>query len=209
MYQENQGPIESLVHLYVDGAFSRRELVRRVAKHTGSVTAAMVALKGYDVFGQAATACPANIRVPADAPDLVVRQVEYTGEGTPIQGQLAYPRNAGDTLLPGVIVIHENQGLVEHIKDVGRRMARAGFISLAPDLLSRVGGVDQYPDAQARTAAYGRTTPSQRQADLISSLAYLKAQPNVIYDRIGAVGFCAGGGNVWNLAIVAEELKAA
>jgi carboxymethylenebutenolidase len=209
MYEENQGPIDSLVHLYVDGAFSRRELVRRVAKHTGSVATAMVALKGYDVFGQAASACPANVRVPADAPDLVVRQVEYTGEGTPLYGQLSYPRNAGDTLLPGVLVIHENQGLVEHIKDVGRRAARAGFISLAPDLLSRVGGVDQYPDAAARTAAYARTTPSQRQADLISSLSYLKAQPNVIYDRIGTVGFCAGGANVWNLSVVLPELRAA
>jgi hypothetical protein len=50
MYEENQGPIDSLVHLYVDGAFSRRELVRRVAKHTGSISAAWVVLRGYDAL---------------------------------------------------------------------------------------------------------------------------------------------------------------
>ena len=209
MYEENQGPIDSLVHLYVDGAFSRRELVRRVAKHTGSVAAAMTALKGYDVFGQAATACPADVRVPEDAPDLVARKVEYSGESSPLFGHLAYPRNLGDAQVPGVIVIHENRGLVDHIKDVARRVARAGFVALAPDLLSRQGGVELFPDAQQQTAAYGRTTPAERQADLISSLAYLKAQPNVIHNRIGTVGFCAGGANVWNLAVVLEELRAA
>jgi carboxymethylenebutenolidase len=209
MYQENEGPIDSLVHLYVDGAFSRRDLIRRVAKYTGSLAAAVAVLRGYDVFAQAATPCPANVQVPADAPDLITEDVTYPGEAGDLFGYVAYPRNAGTTTLPGVIVIHENRGLVDHIKDVTRRAARAGFVALGPDLLSRQGGTNQFPDATTQAAAYGRTTVGERQADLISSLTYLKARSNVIFDRIGGVGFCAGGGNLWNLALVAPELRAA
>jgi carboxymethylenebutenolidase len=98
---------------------------------------------------------------------------------------------------------------VDHIKDVTRRAARAGFVALGPDLLSRQGGTAQFTDPTTQAAAYLRTTVGERQADLISSLAYLKAQPNVIFDRIGAVGFCAGGGNVWSLSLAAPELRAA
>ena len=207
MYDENQGPIDSLVHLYVDGAFNRRELVRRVAKHTGSFAAAVAALSGYTVFGQAATPCPATVRVPENAPDLVTANVQYSGEASTIFGYMAYPKNATD-LLPGVIVVHENRGLVEHIKDVTRRVARAGFLGLAPDLLSRQGGTGQFPDPADQAAAYGRTTAIERQADLISTLSYMKALPNIVFNRIGSVGFCAGGGNVWNLAVVLPELAA-
>ena len=208
MYREDEGPIDSLVHLWVDGAFSRRELVKRVAKHTGSTAAALTALAGYEVFGQASTPCPANVQVPADAPDLIVRDVEYPGEESTLFGHLAYPRNATDSL-PGVIVIHENRGLVDHIKDVTRRVARAGFVGLGVDLLSRQGGTSQFPDATQQAAAYNRTTPAGRLSDLISSLAYIKTLPNVVFDRIGAVGFCAGGGNVWAFALAVEELAAA
>ena len=210
MYQENEGPIDSLVHLYVDGAFSRRDLIRRVAKHTGSLAAALAVLRGYDVFAQAATPCPASgVQVPADAPDLITQDVTYPGEAGDLFGYMAYPRNAGTSPLPGVIVIHENRGLVDHIKDVTRRAARAGFVALGPDLLSRQGGTAQFTDPTTQAAAYGRTTVFERQADLISSLTYLKARPNVIFDRIGSVGFCAGGGNLWNLALVTPELRAA
>jgi carboxymethylenebutenolidase len=209
MFQENEGPIDSLVHLYVDGAFNRRDLIRRVAKHTGSVAAALAVLRGYDVFAQASTPCPANVQVPADAPDLIGQDVTYPGEAGDLFGYLAYPRNAGPDPLPGVIVIHENRGLVDYTKDVARRTAREGFVALAPDLLSRQGGTAQFTDPTQQAAAYGRTTVGERQADLISSLSYLKSLPNVIFDHIGAVGFCAGGGNLWNLIVNVKELRAA
>ncbi|MDQ6758955.1 MAG: dienelactone hydrolase family protein [Acidobacteriota bacterium] len=209
MYHENESPVDSLVHLYVDGAFNRRELVRRVAKYTGSMAAALTALRGYDVFAQAATACPADVRVPEGAPDIVSREVVYPGEESQVLGYLAYPKSAEQRLIPGVIVIHENRGLVDHIKDVTRRVARAGFLGLAPDLLSRQGGTGQFPDPTQQAAAYGRTTVPQRQADLLSTLTYIKTLPNIVFDRIGTVGFCAGGGNVWLLSIAAEEIAAA
>lgn len=208
MYQENEGPIDSLVHLWVDGAFPRRELVRRVARHTGSIAAAIAALSGYEAFGQAAIQCPAGVQVPADAPDLVAQDVQYPGDSGTMLGYLAYPKSATG-VMPGVIVVHENRGLVDHIKDVTRRAARAGFLALSPDLLSRQGGTGQFPDATQQTAAYGRTTADERLADLTASLAYLKVQPNVVFDRIGAVGFCAGGGNIWNMAVNIGELAAA
>ena len=209
MYEENQGPIDSLVHLYVDGAFNRRELINRVARYTGSVAAALTALKGYDAFAQASMPCPADVRVPENAPDIISQNVEFPGEGGTLLGYLAYPRTNEPQLFPGVLVVHENRGLVDHIKDVTRRVARAGFVGVAVDLLSRQGGIAQFPDPQQQTAAYGRTTPDQRQADLISTITYMKALPMIVFDRIGAVGFCAGGGNVWNLAVVLEELAAA
>jgi carboxymethylenebutenolidase len=209
MFDEKESPVDGLVHLYVDGAFNRRELVRRAAKYTGSVAAAMAALRGYDAFAQTPSACPANIRVPIDASDIVAQDVQFPGEESQIFAHLAYPKVAPGVLNPGVIVIHENRGLVEHIKDVTRRMARAGFVAIAPDLLSRQGGIAQFPDPQQQTAAYGRTTLFGRLMDLYSTLTYMKALPNIVYNRIGVIGFCAGGGNTWAFADGLEELGAA
>ena len=185
MYQE-KGVIANLVHLYVDGAFSRRELVQRVARHTGSITAAMTALGGFEVMhAQAPPACPDGIKVPADAPDIIARDVQFSGEGGTLLGYMAFPKTTQFSLFPGVIVVHENQGLLDHHKDVTRRIARAGFVGVAVDLLSRQGGTDKFPDAVTRAAAYGRTLPYERRSDLISTLSYIKTQPNIVFDRIG------------------------
>ncbi len=209
MYQE-KGVIANLVHLYVDGAFSRRELVQRVARHTGSIAAAMTVLSGFEVMhAQAPPACPDGIKVPPDAPDIVARDVQFSGDGGTLFGYLAYPKTNEAKLFPGVIVVHENQGLLDHHKDVTRRIARAGFVGVAVDLLSRQGGTNQFPDAVTRSAAYGRTNQFQRRSDLISTLAYAKGLPNIVFNRVGIVGFCAGGGNVWDLISNVEELAAA
>src|SRR5262249_60976998 len=122
---------------------------------------------------------------------------------------LAYSRPDDPQMLAGVLVVHEIRGVVDHIKDVRRRAARAGFAALGLDLLSRQGGTQQFTDATQQAAAYGRTTPEGRRADLIAGLTYLKTLSFVQADRIGAVGFCAGGGNVWDLAVNVEELPAA
>jgi carboxymethylenebutenolidase len=208
-HEKEKDPVHELVHLYVDGAFDRRELLARVTKLFGSGAAAAAALGSYaEVMAQTPAACPANVRVPLDAPDIVAQDVEYTGEGTRMFAHFAYPRGVEEKI-PGVIVIHENRGLVEHIKDVCRRVARAGFAAIAPDLLSRQGGVQQFPEPTQQTAAYGRTTAEERRIDLISALDYLKFTPFVHHDRIGAVGFCAGGANTWDLAVNLPELRAA
>lgn len=209
MFEEGQGPIESLVHLYIDGAFSRRDLIRRVAAHTGSAATAVAALAGYGILhAQSASTCAADARVPADAPDLVVADVQFPGDAGTVFGHLAYPSDTTRMPWPGVIVIHENRGLVEHIKDVTRRAARAGFVALGVDLLSRQGGTQQFTDPVSQMMAYSRTTPYERTSDLIAGLTYLKALDVAQFDHIGTVGFCAGGGNAWNLAVALEELKA-
>ena len=207
---ESKNPIDELVHLYVDGAFDRRELVQRVIRVTGSLTAAVAALAGFEELrAQAPSACPADVRVPADAPDLEARDVEFAGPGGRMMGYLAMPKNMTEAQ-PAIIVIHENRGLVEHIRDVTRRAARAGFVALGVDLLSRQGGTAQFVDPTQQTAAYSRTTPFERRSDLIAALGYLKSlEGRVIHDRIGVTGFCAGGGNTWDLIVNVEEIAAA
>ena len=127
MFDDAQDPIAKLVHLYVDGAFNRRELISRVAGYTGSMAAAIAALGGFsEAQADNAPACPVDASVPADAPDLNVSNVQFPGDAGVIFGHLAYPKTTDPQTLPGVIVVHENRGLVEHIKDVTRRVARAG-----------------------------------------------------------------------------------
>lgn len=211
MYDDkNNDPLHDLVHLYVDGAFNRRELVARASKLLGSAAAAATALGGFEELQAQTTpqACPAGVQVPINAPDIVAQDIEFAGEGSKIFAHFAYPRQM-EGPQPGLIVIHENRGLVEHIKDVCRRAARAGFVAIAPDLLSRQGGVQAFPEPTQQTAAYGRTTVIERRLDLISTLDYLKYSPLCQYDRIGATGFCAGGQNTWDLAVNLEELAVA
>jgi carboxymethylenebutenolidase len=205
---ENDDPVHQLVHLYVDGAFGRRELMKRVARYTGSMAAAAAALGGFEELKAQPSPCPANIRVPVDAEDLVVQDVEFSGEGGKIFGHFAYPKNLTEQQ-PGIIVIHENRGLVDHIKDVTRRAARAGFVALGVDLLSRQGGTQTFTEPTQQTAAYGRTTQEQRRADLLAGLDFLKFNEHVVYDRIGIVGFCAGGANVWDFIVNVPETAAA
>jgi carboxymethylenebutenolidase len=207
---DDQSPVGELVHLYVDGAFGRRELFERVMKLTGSAAAAAVALGGYEELNAQATAVPPGVRVPETDPDIDGRDVTYSGPAGALFGYLVTPKRALETPQPGVIVIHENRGLVEHIRDVTRRVAKAGFVALGVDLLSRQGGSAQFTEPAAQTAAYGRTNVLDRRADLIASLDYLKRQEfTTIHNRIGVTGFCAGGANTWDLIANVTELAAA
>ncbi len=205
---ESTNPVAQLVHLYIDGAFDRRELVERVVKLTGSWAAAMLALGGFEEMKAQATPVPPGIRVGENDPDLVVRDVTYDGLGSALFGHLAMPRRLAGQV-PGVIVIHENRGLVEHIRDVTRRFAKAGYVALGVDLLSRQGGTAQFTEPTQQTQAYGRTTVEGRRADLIASLDFLKRQEQVIHDRIAVTGYCAGGANTWDLIVNVSEIRAA
>ena len=134
--------VDGLVHLYQDGAFNRRELVRRVARRTGSAAAALAALEGFGLFSTPAAAqCPADARVPEGAPGMETRTVEFAGPGGTVFAYLARPLDdaapprargeIGGERRPAVLVIHENRGLNDHIKDVTRRVAQAGQIGRA------------------------------------------------------------------------------
>jgi carboxymethylenebutenolidase len=215
----NTDSVDGLIHLYEDGALSRRELVRRVAAYTGSMAAAMAVLKGVlaPPRAAAATSCLAQVQVPEGSPDMDTQPVEFPGPGGTVFGYLATPRDTsplrvrhrGLSPQPGVLVIHENIGLTEHIKDVTRRVARAGYVALGVDLLSRVGGTSQFPDSVQAGAAYNRVGRQAFLEDMLAALAYLKGLSGVRPDRLGAVGFCAGGGNCFNLAVNTTDLAAA
>ena|SRR5579883_1449204 len=206
-----QNPIEELVHLYVDGAFSRRELMERVTQFTGGITATLAALAALGVSSadEANAQQTPGPQVPEGTPGIATRSVTYVGEATPLFGYLAYPDPLPSAKLPGVLVVHENRGLTDYIKDVTRRVAVAGYVGLGVDLLSRQGGTDKFTDATSQQQAYSRTTQYERRSDLIYSLDYLKHVDSVKYNRIGMVGFCAGGGNVWDFVVNVPELSAA
>jgi len=198
--------IDHLVHLYVDGAYTRRQLIRRLARFTGGAAAATTLLASRGL-AQSGAPCPDNVRVPEDAEDIQCYNVQYPGKAGILYGLLTQP-NPLVKALPAILVIHENRGLTDHIRDVTRRVARAGFIGLGIDLLSRQGGSHNFANDTLRGQAYGRTVTAERLEDMLSSIDYLKSEGFVLPDRIGAVGFCAGGGNVFLLALNSPDLAA-
>jgi carboxymethylenebutenolidase len=145
--------------------------------------------------------------VNADDPDVQAGPVEFPGaDGATLLGYLARP--PGDGPFAVVLVCHENRGLTEHIQDVTRRVAKAGYVGLAVDLLSRQGGSaavgsDNVP------GALGQSSPEQFVADFRSGWEYLQTQPFADTTRTGMVGFCFGGGVTWQVATHMPELRAA
>ncbi len=131
-FENSKNPVDQLVHLYEDGAFNRRDLIRRVAKYTGSLASAAVMMDAMAVPADAQQAsCLADVRVPEDAEDLESEVVMYPGQASTVLAYLSRRRDLMmDVTHPAVLVIHENAGLTAHIKDVTRRIARAGFIGL-------------------------------------------------------------------------------
>ncbi|TAN30124.1 MAG: dienelactone hydrolase family protein [Actinomycetota bacterium] len=110
---------------------------------------------------------------------------------------------------PGVIVIHENKGLVPYVEDVARRFAREGYVAVAPDLLSRRGGTGSFSDPSEATTALGTIGRDELVEDLISAVTFLASDESVSPQRIGVVGFCFGGGMAWRLITKDARIKAA
>ncbi len=194
---------------YADGALNRRELVQRLMTHTGTLAAAMAAIEGAGLAQTSTVACPAGVQVAENDPTVTSEPLTIWGEAGPLFVYQSRPTDTTVTRRPAVVVLHENRGLNEHIRDVTRRVAKAGYVGIAVDLLSRQGGTSQFPDPEVAVAAYGRTVPAERRQDILSTLYTIQDQPYVRRDRIGAVGFCAGGGNVWDLALNTDQLAAA
>ena len=140
--------------------------------------------------------------VDENDPELESGMVEYGG----CTGYLSRPK--GGANLGSVIVIHENVGLVDHIKDVARHFAKEGFAALAPDLLQRTGGTGQYTTSQDAIAAIRSLDPGGCVEDLTSTLEYLKSQ-GFANGKVGVVGYCWGGGQSLNFATKCNQLNAA
>jgi len=131
--------------------------------------------------------------------------VSYSGSGGDLKGYLAKPKGFSGEL-PGVIVIHENRGLNSYIQDVVRRAALAGYVALAPDFLSPVGGTPENED-QAREMISALNS-QQTLSNLRATLAFLQNRPDTT-SKVGCVGFCWGGGMTNQLAVSAPDLGAA
>lgn len=148
-----------------------------------------------------------KIQVKANDPRLNTEFVEYDSPkgGGKIKGQLSRPVNR-NSKLPGVIVVHENRGLNPHIADVGRRAGLEGFLSLAPDALTPLGG---YPgnddDGRALQAKRDRIEMLE---DFIAAFHYLKSHPEC-NGKVGVVGFCFGGWISNMMAVKVPDLLAA
>jgi carboxymethylenebutenolidase len=120
------------------------------------------------------------------------------GNGS-IKGYLARPASAGTNKLPAILVVHENRGLNPHIEDIARRLAVANFMAFAPDGLTSLGG---YPgDDDKGGQMFGMVDRNKMTEDFVASATWLKNRADCT-GKIGATGFCFGGGVVNNLAVV-------
>lgn len=155
------------------------------------------------------TTSRSKLSVAADDPAINPADVTFPGEGATIMGYLVQPKtdSSGASLFSAVLVCHENRGLVEHIRDVTRRLAKAGYVALAVDLLSRDGGTAKVDPSQV--AAKLTANPEQNAADFRSGFNYLQTLPSVKKDAIGMIGFCFGGGVTWRAIEVIPGIKAA
>lgn len=149
---------------------------------------------------------PSKPLVAPDDPDVVAGAAQFPGEGATLTGYLARPSKAGS--FPIVLVCHENRGLTAHIEDVARRVAKAGYVGLAVDLLAREGGTAAHSYDEAPTLL-GNAPPERHVKDFAAGLAFARTQPSARGDRVGMTGFCFGGGVTWRVAAGLPELRAA
>lgn len=204
--------VEEFKEDYEEGLLTRRDALKMIAAVTGSLILANSILAACAPVAETeATISPLMSTRPAETvsptdPALQAQDVQFPSGAEQISAYLAYPSGSGRS--PVVLVCHENRGLNEHIKDVTRRLAVAGYCALAVDLLSRSGGSaslgpDQVP------GALSRTPPEQFVQDFIDGWRYLGGQPYADTERTGMVGFCFGGGVTWLMATRMPELRAA
>ena len=191
---------QKIIDLYDE--YTHRPLPRRVF------------LERLAVLAGGAAAIPAilaqiepNYALAAEVPDndsrIAMDRVTYQGATGNVRAYLARPKLTEKA--PAVVVIHENRGLNPYIEDVTRRLAVAGFVAMAPDLLSPLGGTPQDPD-RAREMI-GQLDPDKTVNNVIAAMSNLMAY-RYSNAKVGAIGFCWGGGVINRLAIKAPDLKA-
>lgn len=191
---------QRIINLYdgfTHGEVTRRDFLDALKELAGSATtaAALIPLLQND-YARAAIVAPDDSR-------LAIERVSYESPKGTINGYLA--RMKSKARRPAVLVIHENRGLNPHLEDIARRLALEGFLAFAVDLLSLVGGTPPSED-EARTL-HARMNPDDAVAALVAALPFLKTHPES-RGRVGAVGFCFGGGMVNRLAAASPQLDA-
>ena len=206
---------------YLERRLSRRDLLRRALLVTGSVSLAATSLLALGCGDSAsepeATTAPSqptsapspaasasSAGVPENDADIIAQAVGYPGPAGQLKGYLARPRAGGTAA--GILVIHENRGLVEHIRDVARRYAKQGFVALAVDMASRGGGSTE--DAQRNLGLLNQVSAEDHVKDLQAGLDYLESQSFVRAGGLGVTGFCYGGGFCFDLTATSADIRA-
>lgn len=183
---------------YARGLIDRREFLKKLAALAGA-TAAAVALLPFIENNHA----QAQV-VPEDDPRLHTEYIKYPGETGEVRASLARPK--GDEKLPGVVVIHENRGLVPHIEDVNRRVALEGFLAIAPDALSPLGGTPG--DANEARSLMQKLDSQATIKNFVAAAKYLKTHAQST-GKVACIGFCWGGGVTNQVAVHSPDLSAA
>src|SRR5712692_345880 len=180
--------LDEFVEDYREGQMSRRDFVMKVIGVSGGLAAAMglfgsVGLSAAEVAAaqaapREAQAGPNPVTISPDDPDIMVMDVSFpTADGSTLLGYLAVPSGMASTHA-GIVVIHENRGLLEHHKDVARRYAKVGFAALAPDLVSHEGGTDN-ADPDQVPGFLATADPQRHVDDSIAAGVFLQQQQGV------------------------------
>jgi len=189
--------IIDLYDKYTHELLDRREFLRRLAILAGSTAAAnalLLVLENNDAKAQI---------VQKDDPRIQAEHMKYTGAPGEVRAYLVRPKE--DKKLPGVVVIHENRGLVPHIEDVARRVALEGFLAIAPDALTPLGGTPE--DPEKAPPLMGQLDSQATMNNYLAAVRYLKTHP-LSTGKIGVIGFCWGGGVANQLAVNSPDLSA-
>jgi carboxymethylenebutenolidase len=192
---------QKIINLYdrfTHGGMTRREFLDRLTELAGSASAAVALLPLLqNDYAQAAI-------VADNDPRLVTERLAFNSPKGRINGYLARARAGGKR--PVVLVVHENRGLNPHLEDVARRFAVEGYLGYAVDLLSLVGGTPASEDAARELHA--KMNQNDAVVALVAAVSFLKSHPEST-GKVGAVGFCFGGGLINRLAAASGELDAA
>ena len=172
---------------------SRREFFKRTTALAGG--SVLLSALHSDLFAEI---------TKQDDPRLITETIHYAGVSGPMIAYMARP--SGKKKHPGVIVIHENRGLQPHIKDVARRMALEGFVALAPDALSPLGGTPEKPEDAI--SMFQKLDYEATKKDFTAAVKYLKTNP-LTTGKVGCTGFCWGGAMTNHVAVNAPDLDAA
>jgi len=182
---------------YTHELLNRREFLRRLSVLAGSTAAAITLLPLLEYNNARAEV------VPKDDPRLYTEHIKYPGATGEVLAYLARPK--GDEKIPGVVVIHENRGLVPHIEDVTRGVALEGFLAIAPDALTPLGGTPEDPE-KAPSLIQKLDSQSTIQ-NYLAAVRYLKMHPGST-GKVGVVGFCWGGGMANQVAVNSPDVLA-
>lgn len=189
------------------GIITEEERERRLALFDGVATTGTSSAPRATLMTDVAPAPASDASVSEDDPAITVEHRHVTHGTSTVDCYVVRPKDVASA--PGVLVIHENRGLVPHIRDVARRLAKEGYVTVAPDLLSSKGGADSFSDPAEQIAALGSLDRDEMVADLLAALNELAGLDGVQSDNLGVIGFCFGGGMAWRVAIGDPRIHAA